>query len=411
MNTLNANSQTASAPSSYKNSSRLRVSILGASGSIGKQALEVARENPDKVEIVGLSVHSDTSFLVDAAKEFKPAYVCVSDPAHANDTCLEQLNSAKNPKALKPEILIGDSGLEEMARFPEADCILIAVVGAAGIKATHTAILSEKRVALANKESLVAAGDLLMTLAKPGQIIPVDSEHSAIFQCLIGETNFEDSLECIWLTCSGGPFYGCTKEQLKGVTAHDALKHPSWTMGPKITIDSATLANKGLEVIEAHHLFNAAYDKIKVLIQPGSTIHSMVSFKDGSTKAQIAASSMKTPISLAFSYPERWPLSDSFVDYQNHAPLSFGKPDSNLFRCLPLAVQAGKEGGIMPAVMNAANEVANAAFRKGRIGFLDIPAVIEKTMDETKNAPLESIDQVLDADYKARLSATQLLNK
>lgn len=377
----------------------LRVVILGASGSIGTQALQIAREHPDKVEIVGLSVDTSTNFLVQAAHEFSCKMVCVTNEEHAKDACLETL-----PPHIK--LFVGSEGLTQLIQNDSVDCILVAIVGAAAIEPTYAAIQAGKRIALANKEALVVAGDVLMPLAKAGQIFPVDSEHSAIFQCLMGE---RAPYKTIWLTCSGGPFYGRPRSELKNVSASCALKHPSWQMGPKITIDSATLANKGLEVIEAHHLFGAAYDQIKVLIQPGSTIHSMVTFPDGSTKAQLASPSMQIPIALAFSYPERWSVADESLNFADHAPLSFGKPDMDAFRCLPLAIRAGRLGGTMPAVMNAANEVANTAFREGRLDFLEIADVIESTMDSFDVESADSIDQLLVIDEEARRVAQGFL--
>lgn len=370
----------------------LRVAILGASGSIGTQALQIAREHPDKLEVVALSVHTSTEFLVRAAHEFSCKMVCVTDDAHANDSCLESLSQ-------RTKLYTGTEGLIRLIQDDALDCILMAIVGAAAIEPTSVAIKAGKRIALANKEALVVAGDILMPLVKPGQLFPVDSEHSAIFQCLMGE---KTPYSTIWLTCSGGPFYGYTRAELKNVNAHDALRHPSWHMGPKITIDSATLANKGLEVIEAHHLFDADYDQIKTLIQPGSTIHSMVTFADGSTKAQLASPSMKVPIALAFSYPERWSVKDERIDYQKHTSLSFDEPDINTFRCLDLAISAGRLGGTMPAVMNAANEVANAAFRAGALDFLGIERIIESTMDYFEVDSASSVEQLLSIDKDAR---------
>ncbi len=370
----------------------LRVAILGASGSIGTQALEIAREHSDKLEVVGLSVHTSTEFLVRAAHEFSCRMVCVTDDAHTKDSCLESLSE-------HTKLYTGTEGLIRLIQDDALDCILMGIVGAAAIEPTYVAIKGGKRIALANKEALVVAGDILMPLVKPGQLFPVDSEHSAIYQCLMGEST---PYTTIWLTCSGGPFYGRTRSELQNVTAYDALKHPSWQMGPKITIDSATLANKGLEIIEAHHLFGADYDQIKTLIHPGSTIHSMVTFVDGSTKAQLASPSMKIPIALAFSYPERWGIKDEPINYQKHTPLSFGEPDMNTFRCLDLAIHAGRLGGTMPAVMNAANEVANAAFRAGALDFLGIERIIESTMDCFEVDPISSVEQLLSIEKDAR---------
>ena len=259
----------------------------------------------------------------------------------------------------------------------------------------------------ANKEALVIAGDLLMPLCKPGRCLPVDSEHNAIYQCLVGERHAE--VRRIWLTCSGGPFFGRTREELEHAAAAQALAHPTWTMGPKITIDSATLMNKGLEVIEAHHLFDVPIDDVCVLVHRQSRIHSAVEFADGSVKAQLGPSDMRIPIQYALSYPERWASPVTSVDWRDAGALTFDHPDTEAFRCLPLALEAGRAGGTLPCAMNAANEVANAAFRAGTCGFCDIDRTVEAVMSATRVEPLDSIEQVAEVDALARTRARDYL--
>ena len=378
----------------------LRVAILGASGSIGTQALDVCRQHPDRIAVTALSVFSSTEKLVRAAREFGVSHVAVADPAHGDDAVLSEL-----PKDC--ELGIGDDAVSALCDLDDVDCVLVAVVGEAGIWACHRALVAGKVVACANKEALISGGDILMPLARPGRFIPVDSEHSAIFQCLLVERR--EGLSRIWLTCSGGPFYGRTRNELADVTSTEALAHPSWTMGPKITIDSATLMNKGLEVIEAHHLFDVPVDDVRVLVQPRSRIHSMVQFRDGSVIAQLGPSDMRIPIQLAFSYPERWDAPCEPVDFCSEEPLAFGRADTSTFRCLALAYEAGRRGGTLPCAMNAANEVANAAFRAGECGFLDIAGVVERVMDVTDVEKVESLSQLNDVDLLARERANDLL--
>uniref|UniRef100_UPI0040264BCD 1-deoxy-D-xylulose-5-phosphate reductoisomerase n=1 Tax=Collinsella intestinalis TaxID=147207 RepID=UPI0040264BCD len=281
-------------------------------------------------------------------------------------------------------------------------------VGAAGLSASHAVLKSGKRLALANKESLVVGGDLLMPMVQPGQMLPVDSEHGAIFQCLLGENPCE--AHCIWLTCSGGPFYGRALDELAGVTRHDALAHPTWNMGAKITIDSATLMNKGLERIEAMHLFGMDIDRIKVLIQRESKIHSMVEFEDGSVMAHLGASDMRIPIQYAFSYPERWSTPAPRVDFREIAQLTFGAPDMESFRCLKLAEIAGKQGGTLPCVLNAANEVAVDAFLHDACTFTGIADVVEACMDEHDCQKVVSFEQLADVDAWAREQARGIIS-
>ena len=352
--------------------SKLRVAILGCTGSIGRQALDVCAQHSDLLEVVALSAHSKTKELVDAARTHHVACVAVTDSSHATDPILAEL-----PKGT--ELLFGADALARIVVRDDVDCVLNAVVGAAGLTASYETLRSGKRLALANKESLVVGGDVLMPLARPGQMLPVDSEHSAIFQCLVGEER--NPIHAIWLTCSGGPFYGRTHDELAGITAADALRHPTWSMGPKITIDSATLMNKGLERIEAMHLFGVPMEQITVLIQRESKIHSMVEYEDGSVIAQLGASDMRIPIQYAFSYPNRWDAPCSRVDFREIASLSFGAPDVETFRCLALAERAGIEGGTYPCVLNAANEVAVHAFLNDECSFTDIACLVERALD------------------------------
>lgn len=378
----------------------LRVAVLGCSGSIGTQTLDVCRRHADRVRVVALSVHSSTDVLVAAAREFGVAHVAVADAAHGRDACLGEL-----PEGC--ELACGADAVTDLARLPEVDVVVNALVGFAGMHAGYTALEAGKTLAYANKESIVCGGDLLMPLVRPGRLIPVDSEHSAIFQCLVGERDVD--LKRIWLTCSGGPFYGRTRDELSSVTAADALAHPTWTMGAKITIDCSTLMNKGLEVIEAHHLFDVPIDAISVLIHRQSKIHSMVEFRDGVVKAQLGASDMRAPIQYALSYPERWDGVAETVGWWGCEPLTFDAPDVETFGCLRLACEAGKTGGTLPCAMNAANEVANAGFRQGMCGFLDIERIVGRVMDETTVERVESLEQLDQVDALARERASAAL--
>lgn len=373
--------------------SKLRVAILGCTGSIGRQALDVCAQHSDLLEVVALSAHGKTKELVDAARTHHVACVAVTDSSHATDSILAEL-----PKGT--ELLFGADALAHIVVRDDVDCVLNAVVGAAGLTASYETLRSGKRLALANKESLVVGGDVLMPLARPGQMLPVDSEHSAIFQCLVGEER--NPIHAIWLTCSGGPFYGRTHDELAGITAADALRHPTWSMGPKITIDSATLMNKGLERIEAMHLFGVPTEQITVLIQRESKIHSMVEYEDGSVIAQLGASDMRIPIQYAFSYPNRWDAPCSRVDFREIASLSFGAPDMETFRCLALAERAGIEGGTYPCVLNAANEVAVHAFLNDECSFTDIACLVERALDAHVREEAESIEQLRNVDAWAR---------
>lgn len=371
----------------------LRVALLGCSGSIGTQTLDVIRMHPDKLALTAVAVNSSAAKLVSVAREFGVAHAAIADEARRNDPALAEL-----PQGC--ELDFGEDAVTRLATLPDVDCVLVAVVGEAGIWASHAALAAGKIWAPANKEALVIGGGLLMPLAKPGRVLPVDSEHNAIYQCLVGERRRD--LRKIWLTCSGGPFFGRTREQLEGVTAAEALAHPTWKMGAKITIDCATLMNKGLEVIEAHHLFDVAIDDVEVLVHRQSKIHSAVEFADGSVKAQLGPSDMRVAIQYALSYPERWDSPATHVDWRSSEPLTFAAPDRGAFRCLDLALEAGRTGGTLPCAMNAANEVANEAFRQDRCGFCDIDRIVERVMDATSVESLTSLEQIAEVDALAR---------
>ncbi len=378
----------------------LRVAILGSSGSIGTQALDVCRQHADKLKVVGIAVNTAVSSAAKAAQEFDVPNVVISDESRRGDAALADMPAGT-------VVTYGAKALVDLVQRDDVDCVLNAVVGAAGIEAGYAALKAQKILTYANKESIVIGGDLLMPLAKPGLLLPVDSEHSAIYQCLVGEKRSD--VHALWLTCSGGPFFGMSRDELARKTAADALKHPTWSMGSKITIDSATLMNKGLEVIEAMHLFDVPIDAINVLVHRQSRIHSMVEFSDGSVKAQLGPSDMRIPIQYAFSYPERWQTPCERVEYRGLGDFSFAAPDEAAFGCLHLAREAGRTGGTLPCAMNAANEVANLAFRRGICGFLDIERVVEKVMDATDVQRVESLEQLSEADVHARDLARRLL--
>ncbi|HEY3318654.1 MAG TPA: 1-deoxy-D-xylulose-5-phosphate reductoisomerase [Coriobacteriia bacterium] len=379
---------------------RRRVAILGSTGSIGRQALDIAARYTGRIEVVSLAARSNAVLVADQARAFGVRRVCLVDPAAAAEA-REWLPEA--------QVLEGAEALAEMASAEDADIVLNALVGAAGLRASMSALAAGKRLALANKESLVTGGELVMSLAGHGELLPVDSEHSAIFQCLVGELSAEVSR--IWLTASGGPFRGFTRRQLETATREQALAHPRWTMGPKITIDSATLMNKGLEAIEAHHLFDVDYEQIRIVVHPQSTIHSMVEFADGSVKAHLGATDMRVPIQYALSYPERWDAPVPPLDFGHVSPLGFEEPDAGTFRCLTLALEAGRTGGSMPAAMNAANEVAVAAFLEGRCRLTDIDRTVEAVMTAHDPEPLESVEQVEAVDAWARERAREFLGR
>ena len=385
-----------------KGDSRLGVCVLGATGSVGRQALDVCRRHGDRLRVVSLAAQRDVKGLCDAAAEFGVRSIAIADPEAAGRNALRGLPGGVDGG-------FGMGAVCDLAILPEVDVVVMAIVGAAAIRPTLRALEAGKRVALANKECLVAAGSLVMGAAKPGQIVPVDSEHSAIFQCLEGER--PEDLHAIWLTCSGGPFRGFDRERLSRVTAEEALAHPTWTMGPKITVDCADLMNKGLEVIEASWLFGVDPSRVHVLIHPESKVHSMVEYVDGSTKAQLGPPDMRLPIQYALSYPERWETPAPRVDWREAGTLTFDAPDLETFRCLGLAIEAARVGGTMPCAMNAANEVANEAFRQGRIRLTDVDVVVEVVMEDTAPEPVSSLEQVLAVDSRARESARLCLKE
>ena len=383
-----------------------RIVILGSTGSIGRQTLDVCRMHPDKLQVVGLSCHSHIRLMEEQAQEFQV-----------------QASAVGAEEALS------------LLERDDVDVVVNALVGAAGLAASLKTLESGRVLALANKESLVVGGDLIMPMAQePGTLImplahaadaccptwgqpaefrpegalmPIDSEHGAIYQCLVGEDAAQVSR--LWVTASGGPFRGKSQEELAHVTAADALAHPTWNMGRKITIDSSTLMNKGLEVIEAHHLFQMPYDRIEVLVQPQSAIHSMVEFTDGSVKAHLGATDMRIPIQYALSWPDRWPSPVEAVDFRTMGSLDLAAPDLERFPCLSLAIQAGTRGGTLPCAMNAANEVAVAAFLEGSCGFLDIPACVQQVMESHDTTPVQSFEQLVEVDEDSRRRAEAFL--
>ena len=387
---------------SAQDADRKRIAVLGCTGSIGRQTLDVCRQHADKLEVVALSAHGSTEELVSAAREFDVKRIAVTDPQHACDPILEDL-----PRDTK--LYTGARAAVDICLFDDVDEVLVAIVGVAGLSASAAVLACGKQLALANKESLVVGGDLLMPMARPGMLLPVDSEHAAIFQCYQGE-NPKDA-HCIWLTCSGGPFFGKTRSELSKVTVKQALAHPAWNMGAKISIDSATLMNKGLERIEALHLFHVDMDFVNVVIHREAKIHSMVEYVDGSVMAHLGASDMRIPIQYALSYPARWESPSPRLDFTQLASLSFEEPDIDTFRCLKLADIAGREGGTLPCVLNAANEVAVDAFLHDRCSFTDIDAIVEYAMDQHDNSPVYSLDQLSETDAWARIQAQRALDR
>lgn len=373
------------------------LAILGATGSIGTQTLEVVRRFPDRYRVFGLSGHSNIQLLIEQAREFKPQVVVVSSEEQAR-LFTEEVKGI--------EVITGEEGLNSLAEASSVDIVVAAIVGTAGLTPTYRAIRAGKRVALANKETLVAAGDIMMAAVSEykAELIPVDSEHSAIFQCIQGIRDGE--LRKVILTASGGPFRGYTKEQLENVGVEQALKHPNWNMGAKITIDSATLMNKGLEVIEAYWLFGIR--NIEVVIHPQSIIHSLIETVDGSFLAQLGLPDMKLPIQYALTYPQRLDNSFEALDLIKLKEMTFSEPDTKAFPALALAYQALDTGMTMPAVLNAANEVAVGFFLEGRIGFLDIPRLVEQTMNAHDPYKARTISDVLAADNWAREKIRQL---
>lgn len=380
------------------------ISILGSTGSIGTQALSVIAAHPDLYRVVAITGQTNTDLLISQALQFMPDLVVVCDEHRYHD-----VKAALSHTPIK--VAGGVGALCEAAGLPAADLVLTAIVGAVGLKPTITAIEAGKDIALANKETLVVAGDLITRLAqKHGvKIIPVDSEHSAIFQCLVGEEN--TSIEKIYLTASGGPFRGKDRDFLAKVTKAEALKHPNWVMGAKITIDSATLMNKGLEVIEAKWLFDLEADQIDVIVHPQSIVHSLVQFNDGSMKAQMGLPDMKLPIHYAFAYPDRISSDFKRFNFMDHRELTFSQADGKTFRNLNLAYKALRRGGNMACIINAANEVVVNAFLKDQIGFLEMSDVIESCMEEMDFVAEPGLNNYLETDQHTRIFAHQLVTK
>jgi 1-deoxy-D-xylulose-5-phosphate reductoisomerase len=373
--------------------------VLGSTGSIGKSALSVVSRHRDSFRVVGLTAHRNMELLKEQAEEFRPEVIAIADGAKA--VGLRQ--------ALGVPVLEGEKGLCEVASHGSAELVISAIVGSAGLMPTMAAVKAGKAIALANKETLVMAGDIFMEEAgrSGSRVLPVDSEHSAVFQCIDGRD--KGSIGKIILTASGGPFRGRSREEMEDVTPDDALNHPSWSMGRKITVDSATLMNKGLEVIEAHYLFAVGQEKIEVLIHPESIIHSIVEFRDGSCIAQMSVPDMRGAIAYALSYPGRIADVLPSLDLPALGNLTFMKPDTEGFPCLGYAYEALEAGGTMPVVLNAANEVAVESFLKGELGFNDIPAIIKKTMDAHKNTEAKELDAVLGAHEWAVARAHKLV--
>lgn len=381
-----------------------QICILGSTGSIGTQALEVIRQHPDRYEAYALTANNHWELLAQQAREFHPAAVVIANEAHY-EALKEALRDEPDTKVY--------GGRDAVCQIVEAGpitMVLTAMVGFSGLTPTIRAIRARKTICLANKETLVVAGELICQLAEAYRvpILPVDSEHSAIFQSLVGEGDNEISK--LLLTCSGGPFRKFTHEQLRHVTAADALRHPTWDMGAKITIDSASLMNKGFEVIEARWLFGVPAEKIEVLIHPQSIVHSGVEFVDGGVKAQLGVPDMKLPIQYAFSYPDRLPLQGDRLDLFRQ-PLEFFRPDVEKFQCLQLAYESIRKGGNMPCIVNAANEIVNLAFREGRCSFLGMGEVIEKTMQRATFDAKPDYEVYLQTDAEARRLATELLTE
>ena len=380
-----------------------RIALFGSTGSIGTQALEVIRANPSLFEVEILTAQTNDELLTIQALEFKPNAVVIGD-----ETRYEKLKAALGPAGIK--VFSGRNALEEAADFDSYDIMLAGIVGFAGLKPTLKAVEKGKVVALANKETLVVAGDIVMekSLANRAPIIPVDSEHSAIFQCLVGESR--NPIEKIILTASGGPFLGKKPNFLVNVKRDHALQHPNWSMGAKISVDSSTLMNKGLEMIEAKWLFNLKPEQVQVVIHPQSIIHSMVQFEDGSIKAQMGLPDMKLPIQYALAFPKRIKTEYPRMDFRKYPNLSFDEPDVKTFRNLALATEALFKGGNMPCILNAANEIAVWAFLRNRIGFLDMTAVVEKTMRHVAFIEKPNLEEYFESDGEARNFAASLIN-
>ena len=379
-----------------------QIAILGSTGSIGTQTLDVVRQHRNEFAVYALTAHRSVEMLIEQALEFNPAVVCIVD-----ESCYPRLRDALSDLPIK--VMAGEKALEEIVTMPAIDVVVAAMVGYAGLPPTIAAIKAKKTIALANKETLVVAGEIICRLAQRYKvnILPVDSEHSAIFQSLVGEDM--TSVEKLLLTASGGPFRTFSLEQMQHVTAAEALQHPNWDMGAKITIDSASMMNKGFEVIEARWLFDIPVEKIQVLVHPQSVVHSAVQFIDGSVKAQLGTPDMRMPIQYALTYPARWQSDVPRLDLFATQSLTFEEPDMQRFPNLALAYEAMNRGGNMPCVLNAANEVVNLAFREGRCGFLQMSDVIANTMEKTDFIAEPTYDDYVQTDNEARKIAMKLL--
>ena len=393
-----------------------RIAVLGATGSIGVSTLDLIERFPGRFRVVALAANANVELLADQVRRFRPAVVSIGSEDRAGrlreilgdpSTWGPPAASAWNRGAT--EILFGDEGLRACASCPEIDLVLAGIVGAAGLASTYEALRLGRVVALANKEALVIAGELMTSCARQtgATLLPVDSEHNALHQCLrAGESR---EVARLVLTASGGPFFGRAAAELEQVSVGSALSHPTWQMGRKITVDSATLMNKGLEVIEAHFLFGVPQERIDVVVHPQSIVHSMVEFVDGSFICQMSRTDMRHPIQYALTWPDRWPSPLPPLDLLSVGALSFHTPDRATFRCLDLGYEALRAGGTMPAVLNAANEIAVAAFLDMRLGFLDIPRVIEQVMGRHRPTPTSTLDSVLEADAWARSAADEVV--
>ena len=388
-----------------------RIAVLGSTGSIGQNTLDVVARHPDRYQVAALAAHSRIDLLEAQIRQFEPDFAVVVDP-EAGETLRQRLHT----DGIKTQILIGSTALSVIVRIPEIDTVMAAIVGAAGLPSAIAAAEAGKRVLLANKEALVMAGEIFMNAVRESGavLLPIDSEHNAIFQSLPADYQQNPErhgVSHIILTASGGPFRGYDREQLSEVTPAQAVSHPKWSMGRKISVDSATLMNKGLEVIEAHYLFGIEPDQIQVVVHPQSTIHSLVQYVDGSVLAELGAPDMRTPIAHALAWPERIESGVNMLDLVACGRFDFMAPDLEAFPCLRLAFEALRQGGRAPAVLNAANEVAVAAFLDGRIGFLQIPEIIETTLNAIEHSPVRSLDDVLAADADARAFSTSCLTR
>ena len=380
-----------------------QIAILGSTGSIGTQTLDVVRQYPNEFSVYALSAHRSVDLLIQQALEFNPAVVCIADERYYT-----RLRDALSDLPIK--VMAGMDAIAQMVTMPDIDVVVAAMVGYAGLRPTMEAIRAKKTIALANKETLVVAGEIICRLAQHYKvpILPVDSEHSAIFQSLVGESR--ESIEKLLLTASGGPFRNLTYEQMLHVTAAQALQHPNWEMGAKITIDSASMMNKGFEVIEARWLFDIPVEKIQVLVHPQSVVHSAVQFVDGSVKAQLGTPDMRMPIQYALTYPERWQSEVPRLDLFATKQLTFEEPDMQRFPNLRLAYEAIDKGGNMPCILNAANEVVNLAFREGKCGFMQMSDVIAETMAKTTFVVEPTYEDYVQTDRLARQIAKERIN-